>query len=269
MGNAVFVVWRESIEAMLVIGILAAWLRRNEDAGTGRHALWLGVGGGLALAFALGWAMLSVQGELSGAALEWFQTAILFIAAGLIVQMVLWMQKHGRRLKQSLEQELARAHERSGAWGIALVAALAIAREGAETVIFLYGMGLEESGRGQLFGGAALGLLLALLTAWAIDRGLRFLSYRHFFQFSGLLLLLLGAALLVSGVERLIGVDWLPPLLDPAWSSAWLLDDGSRLGALVAAFTGYRAQPSLTLVLIYAVYWGGIALVQRRMRRHG
>jgi len=268
MGNSLFVVWRESIEAMLVIGILHAWLKRNGGAGPGLRALWSGVVAGLGLALALGWAMLSVQSELTGEALEWFQTAILFIAAGLIVQMVLWMQKHGRQMKQSLEQDISRAAASSGAFGIAAVAALAIAREGAETGIFLYGMGLESPDSGQLAMGAALGLLLALATAWAVNRGLRFLDYRRFFRISGFLLLLLAIALLVAGMERLIGMGWLPTLIDPVWDSSALLDDTSRLGAMVSAFTGYRARPSLMLVALYAVYWSSVLLVQRRLNRH-
>lgn len=268
MGNALFVVWRESIEAMLVIGILHACLKRQGDAGPGLRALWIGVLAGLGLALALGRAMLGVQSELSGEALEWFQTAILFVAAGLIVQMVLWMQQHGRQMKQNLERELARAAARSGTLGIATVAALAIAREGAETVIFLYGMGLESAGSGELALGAALGLLLALATSWAVNRGLRFLDYRSFFRLSGLLLLLLAVALLVAGTERLIGMGWLPPLVDPLWDTSVLLDDSSRLGAMVSAFTGYRARPSLLLVALYAAYWSGVLLMQRRLRRH-
>lgn len=268
MGNSLFVVWRESIEAMLVIGILHAWLQRNGGAGPGLRALWSGVVAGLGLALALGWAMLSVQSELTGEALEWFQTAILFVAAGLIAQMVLWMQKHGRQMKQSLEQELSRAASSSGSFGIAAVAALAIAREGAETVIFLYGMGLEHSGSGELPLGAVLGLLLALATAWAVNRGLRFLDYRRFFRISGFLLLLLAIALLVAGTERLIGMGWLPTLVDPLWDSSAVLDDTSRVGAMFSAFTGYRARPSLMLVAIYACYWAGVMLVQRRLNRH-
>lgn len=268
MGNSLFIVWRESIEAMLIIGILHAWLKRNGGDGPGMRALWSGVGAGLGLAAALGWAMLSVQGELTGAALEWFQTAILFVAAGLIVQMVMWMQKHGRQMKQSLERDVSRAMERSGSFGIAAVAAFAIAREGAETVIFLYGMGLEEGGGGRLAMGAGLGLLLAMATAWAVNRGLRFLNYRRFFRASGFLLLLFAVALLVAGTERVIGMGWLPPLVDPVWDSSLLLDDNSGPGALVSAFTGYRARPSLMLVTLYAIYWIGVIVAQRGTNRH-
>lgn len=274
MGNALFVVWRESIEAMLVIGILYAWLQRNPTVG-GLRALWIGAVAGLGLALALGWAMLAAQSELSGQALEWFQTAILFVAAGLITQMVLWMARHGREMKGQLEAGLARAADRGSWWGIATISALAIAREGAETVIFLYGLGLENgagsstgvSTGASLLAGALAGFILAALTAWAASRGLRFLDQRRFFQITGLLLLIFAAALLVSGAERLIGMGWLPPLIEPLWDSSPLLDDATPGGRLFASLIGYRAQPSLMLLLIYVGYWSAVSFAKSRMLR--
>jgi len=267
MGNALFVVWRESVEAMLVVGILYAWLKRNDPGGRGIRALWLGVGAGIGLALALGWAMLAAQSELSGQALEWFQTALVFAAAGLITQMVLWMQSRGREIKKNLEHDLARATERSNWFGVAAIAALAIAREGAETVIFLYGLGLERDGGTGLAVGALAGFVLAALTAWAAARGLRFVDYRIFFRVSGLLLLIFAAALLVGGIERLIGMGWLPALIEPLWDSSRLLDDSTTTGRLIAALTGYRAQPSLMLLLIYVTYWVGVSFAKSRLLR--
>lgn len=267
MANSLFIVWRESVEAILVIGILYTWLKRNEDKGPGLRALWAGVAAGLGLAGALGWAMMAAQSELAGEALEWFQVAILFIAGGLIAQMVLWMHKHGRQMKQGLERELVNATQRSGALGIAIVAALALAREGAETVIFLYGLGIEGSG-GQVATGALLGFALAMLTAAALNRGLRFLDYRQFFRMSGFLLLLFAIALLVSGTERLIGMGVLPPLVDPVWDTSMLIDDSGTAGGLFSAFTGYRARPSLMLLTVYVSYWFAVFITRRRMNRH-
>jgi len=66
MGNALFIVWRESIEAMLVIGILHGWLAAdgNLTVGEGRRAKrWLygGVVAGLALAGGLALVLLGIQ----------------------------------------------------------------------------------------------------------------------------------------------------------------------------------------------------------------
>src|SRR5450830_124405 len=205
MGSTLFIVWRESVEAMLVVGILHSWLKFNKAGPAGLRALWLGVGTGVGLAGALGWVMVVAQGELSGAALEWFQMGMLLVAAGLIVQMVLWMRRHGAGMRKSLHQNLAVAMQRSGLLGIATVAALAIAREGAETAVFLYGVSLEPGSSTSLLAGVVLGFALAGLTAWALGRGLRFLDYRHFFSISSWMLLSFAVALLVSAVDRLIG----------------------------------------------------------------
>lgn len=266
MGNALFIVWRESVEAMLVIGILYAWIRdRGDGVVTVRH-LWAGVAGGLALAGALAAAMLGVQSQLAGNALDAFQAAIVLVAAGLITQMVLWMRRHGRTIKRELEGNLSRAA--SGASAAAL-AALAVGREGAETVLFLYGLGVEQSGAalGRLLAGAGIGFALALATAWLIQRGARWLPGRVFFRITEVVLFLLASGLLVSGVERLINLDWLPPLLEPVWDSSRILDDGSALGGVAAAFAGYRAQPSLTVLLAWCGYWLLIAWFGRAARR--
>ena len=266
MGSTVFIVWRESIEAMLVIGILYTWLKNQDEAGNGMHFLWGGVLAGVALAMGLAFVMLEVQSELAGEALEYFQIAIMLIAAGLITQMVLWMRRHGRTLKRDLETGMQRAHEQANWWGMAALAAIAVGREGAETVIFLYGAGLAQSADTQLqFIAAALGGFgLAFVTFWLLSQGTRFFSWKVFFRFSEILLLLLAAALLVDGVDRMIGLGWLPGLIDPVWDSSFLLDDSTRVGGVIAAFTGYRAHPALTLLLIYAAYWLVVSLLLRR-----
>ena len=268
MGSTVFIVWRESVEAMLVVGILHSWLKFNDVGGAGLRALWLGVACGVGLAGVLGWVMVAAQGELSGQALEWFQIGMLLAAAALIVQMVLWMRRQGSRMRQNLHQNLALAVQRSGLIGIASVTALAIAREGAEAAVFLYGASLESGGAASLVAGAALGFGLAALTAWALGRGLRFLDYRRFFLVSGWMLLMFAVALLVSAVDRLVGAGLLPALVDPLWDTSWLLDDGRRLGSVLAALLGYRARPSLMLVIVYVAYWVAMVRATRPARGH-
>src|SRR5207244_8261867 len=102
MGNALFIIWRESAEAMLVVGILYAWLKRRPDATVGLRYLWGGVAAGVGLALALAAVMLGLASVLSDDALEYFQLAMMLIAAGLIVQMVFWMCRHGRPFTKEL-----------------------------------------------------------------------------------------------------------------------------------------------------------------------
>ena len=266
MGNALFIVWRESAEAMLVVGILYAWLRNRADAAVGMRYLWGGVAAGAALALTLALVMLGIASVLSGDGLEYFQLAMMLVASGLIVQMVFWMRKHGRTLKKDLEADMARNARTANWWGLLIVVALAVGRETAETVVFLYGLGVERGGIANLPVVLVTGLGLAFLTFWALQQGSRILSWRVFFRVSEILLLLLAGALLVSGIEKLIALDILPALIDPVWNTSRVIDDSGRLGGLIASFTGYRARPALLPLIALAVYW---ALVLTFLNRNG
>ncbi|HCJ28124.1 MAG TPA: FTR1 family iron permease, partial [Pseudomonas sp.] len=43
MGQSIFIVWRESVEALLVIGIMHAWLSQQPDTRHALRMLWGGV----------------------------------------------------------------------------------------------------------------------------------------------------------------------------------------------------------------------------------
>jgi high-affinity iron transporter len=268
LGQILFIVWRESVEALLVIGILYAWLRTNPGGEQGLRYLWGGVLAGVAGALGLGGAILWFSTFFAGDAQDYFQMAMVLMAAGLIVQMVFWMRKKGRDLRRGLEAGVKHAADTANWLGVFTVVALAVMREGSETVIFLYGLGLTERGLGlvQFVAMAAAGFLLAGATFWALQYGGRRLSWSLFFRLSEAALLLLAAALLVTGLEKLEALGWLPSLKDQVWNSAWLLDDGGRIGGIVASLTGYRAQPSLAILLSYGLYWVLITGFLKRSR---
>lgn len=268
MGNAFIVVWRESLEALLIVGIVHAWLKINDASGKGSRALWAGVGAGIGLAGALAYLLAAVQDELAETALEAFQAGMLIVACLLVTHMVLWMARHGREMKRHLELGAARARDAANWAGLAAVVALAIAREGAETAIFLYGLALSGQ-TDALITGAATGLAAGLLTGWAISRGLRFFPTGLFLRLSGGLLLVFAAALLAAGIEKLVGQGWLPPLLDMVWDSSAVLDDSAGPGKVVADFTGYRAHPSLMLLVAYFGYWASVLFLKGRLARRG
>ena len=254
MLNALIVVWRESLEAMLVIGVLLTWIARQPDPLRLRRSVWLGAAAGVVLAIAVGFATFLVQSQFAGQSLDIFQLGMLLFAAALIFQMVLWMHRHGRHMKRQLE---ARAEQSNGVLGVGAITALAVAREGAETVVFVYGLGIQAGGT-QLLGlltAAGAGMTLAAATAWVVARGARYLNYRTLFRVSEILLLLIAGALLANGVDRMIALDWLPLILDPVWDTSGIVDDSHGVGRLLASFLGYRAKPSGILLLVVATYW--------------
>ena len=267
-ATVLFIIWRESLEAVLVVGILYAYLMRLGGGRRGTAWLWAGIVGGLGLSALLALVTMRIETGLQGRALQYFQVAMMATAALLLTQMVLWMNRNARRLRLGLETALERAVGTGNLVGVGVVALLAVAREGTETVLYLYSLGLEarHSGPWALGGAALLGFALALATAGLVARGVRFLSYRTFFRVTGMVLLFTAAGMLVSATSQLIGMGVLPALIDPLWNTSRILDANGRLGATVATLTGYRPYPSLTLVLLYAAYW---AFVIRRLRRPG
>ncbi|WP_034294641.1 FTR1 family protein [Herbaspirillum sp. RV1423] len=281
MGQVLFIVWRESVEALLVVGILHAWLKNGDIAARrGLPYLWAGVVAGVIIAVALGAALLGFSELLSGDAQTYFQIGMVLIAAALIVQMVFWMRKHGRTLKKEMESSLQANYETGNWWGVFLLVALAIAREGSETAVFLYGIGMgqQDASRGALIFAGALGFGLAFLTFYLLQLGGKIFSWRRFFQVTEIILLLLAAGLLLTGLEKLVDLllessDWfsslgfVSSLTVPVWDTSWLLDDSSTFGSLVSTLTGYRAHPALMSVAIYVIYWLGVSSALGRSKK--
>ncbi|AOJ73815.1 FTR1 family iron permease [Burkholderia ubonensis] len=270
MGQILFIVWRESVEALLVVGILYAWLKNgDDDARRGIPYLWAGVAVGLLMAVGLGAALVGFTEVLSGDAQDYFQTAMVLIACVLIVQMVLWMRQHGRTLKRDMEQSLQRSTRDSNWWGVAVLVAFAIAREGSETVIFLYGLGFGQSGHvdGSQMLAVVIGLGLAFLTFYLLQLGGKYFSWRHFFRVTEVMLLFLGAGLFQTGVDKLIDKEILPLGMSQVWDTSAILDDSGTFGSLVATLTGYRAHPALMNLIAYAVYWAAVWLLLKRASR--
>ncbi|MDM8355122.1 FTR1 family iron permease [Pandoraea communis] len=258
MGQVMFIVWRESVEALLVVGILHAWLANPEHgAKRGLPYLWTGVALGIAAAVALGAALVGFTEVLSGDAQDYFQTAMVLIACVLIVQMVFWMKRHGRTLKRDMESSLQKNQDQGTWWGVLVLVALAIAREGSETAIFLYGIGFGQQGSVPLsmWLAVVIGFVLALFTFWLLQLGGKIFSWRLFFRVTEIMLLFLAAGLLESGLDRLISLELVPTLVDQLWDTSAILDDASPFGSLVATLTGYRAHPAGMNLLVYAVYW--------------
>lgn len=252
-ANAFIITWRESLEALLVVAILLAWANTREDASRYRRAVLAGVAGGVVCAMLVAAGAMLAREILSGDVLDIFQTALLFAAWGLLTQMILWMHVNARGIGAELRQ---RAELAGNTFGVALVAGLAVAREGIETVMFLFGAFVQAQGHAwlQLAGGMAAGLGAACLVAAVGVRGSRHIRLDWLFRVSEVLLLAIASAMLASGIDRVLGRDWLSSLADPMWDTGAWLDDTHGLGGVLADFAGYRAQPSWLWGICYALY---------------
>lgn len=262
--NIVLIIWRELFEAFLIIAAVQAFLSRHAPRSLVRLLAYFGAALGVGLSLLLGLGVQTVKSNLSGPALDYFQTSILFLSAILMAHMCLWMKVHGQHLRSELGASVAAAVAKSGEAAtltfstraaVVLLVTLALAREGFEVVVYLLGMGMAQPPLSVLSSGL-MGLALAGLSAMALSRGLHLIQPRHFLQLTGAFLLVTAASMVLTGVTRLLQAGVLPALIDPLYDLTWLLDDRSTFGHLVQQLTGYQSAPALTTVLAYLGFWG-------------
>ncbi|QIF97201.1 FTR1 family iron permease [Proteus terrae] len=276
MGQVLFVVWRESFEALLVVGIIYAWIKRSPTPQQGMKYLWGGVIFGLFLAVILA---LSIYGVFSSLEDMWqslFMITMEILACVLIVQMVYWMNGQGKSLKANIENELTQKTQQQSAWGILLIIAIAIAREGSEVVVFLSShiMALNTQTVLPFFIEVFIGLVVAAFTLWLFLLTSKVVSWRYFFTVTGFLLLFLAVSLLLKAVEEianlLIEMDFELPdfFIYPLWDISHILDDSSVFGNFLVSFFAYRSQPIGLSVVTFILYWVVVALLFKRGSRH-
>lgn len=262
LGSAI-IVFRETLEAALIIGIIAAATR--DLPGRNRMLLLgvaVGVGGSLLVA--------SVTGRIAemadGIGQELLNAVILGIAAVMLAWHNIWMSRHGAQLAREAKQfgqAVATGGKEMSA--LAVVIALATLREGSETALFLYGMlaGGGES-MASVIGGGALGLAVGALAGYGLYSGFVHIPARLFFSATSGLILLLAAAMTSQMARFLVQADVLPPLAEPLWDTSWLLSDTSLLGRFLHTLIGYEATPSGIQV---AFYIGAFLLILFGMRK--
>lgn len=252
MFNTAIVVFRETLEAALIVGIVAAATRPIP-----RSSLWIGLGVLAGVAGAIGMAAAAEQigAWANGMGHELFNATVLAIAVGMLSWHNVWMARHGRELADQARKMGASVTKGELALSaISVVIAVTVLREGAETVLFLYGI-FAGSGvsQGTMFEGAIIGLLGGVGTGALLYRGLTKIPVRHFFTVTSWLLLLVVAGMASQLAQLLIQADVLSPMVQPLWdTSRWISADSSA-GTLLHAMVGYDPEPSATQVVFASV----------------
>jgi len=265
MLGAAIIVFREAIEAALIISIIAVATR-----GLHNRNRWIGAGMGAGLIGSLVVAALTGQiAELAeGVGQELFNAGILALAAIMLAWHNIWMARHGMEMARDarqLGQDVSSGNREMSA--LALVVAFALLREGSETVLFLYGMlSAGEESTNQVVGGGALGLFVGAAAGYGLYSGFLKVPARHFFNATSGLVLLLAASMASQAARFLVQADVLPSLASPLWDSSWLLDNGSMTGRFLHTLVGYDAMPSGIQVLFYVATLTVILAGMRMLR---
>src|SRR3954449_10478466 len=127
---------REGLEAALIIGIIAAFLRQQGRRDALRW-MWLGVTIAVVLCAGAAWALHLAEENLPQREQEQLETVIALVAVGMITWMIVWMRRHSADLKGDLHGKASLALAEGSAIGLVVMAFLAVLREGLETAVFM------------------------------------------------------------------------------------------------------------------------------------
>ena len=260
MGATFIVTLREAFEAALLLGIVYSYLDR---VGGRSQYHWVTLGGvlGLVASVLAGVGVSYLSGPLLDLGPDLVAAAVIFVAVALLTWHSWWMRQHARAVSGDVQRRIDEARATQRLWIVGLVAFTGVFREGAETVLFLWGLMNQTTigGWGGVTGGV-LGVATAAALGWAIFRGGRRLSLQRFFAVTTVLLVLVAAGLFSTGIGKLIGLGLIPGG-DTLWDTSGLLRDDSVVGSFLSGLVGYRARPSAPEVIGYVVYLAAAGLL--------
>src|SRR5436190_91196 len=172
---------REGLEASLIVGIVATFLRRNGRP-KDMWSLWIGVGAGVALCTIGAIALRIAERDLPQKQQEGLETVVGLVAVAFVSWMIIWTRGHVHELKGELEANAAAALAAGSAGALILMAFLAVLREGFETSVFLLALMQSSNDTASTLSGAVLGIALAIVIGYGIYRGGVRLNMARFFR---------------------------------------------------------------------------------------
>jgi high-affinity iron transporter len=254
MFAAYLIMLREGIEAALIVGIVASYLRQS-----GRTQwlpmVWVGVSAAVAVCLAVGFALVSANKEFPQRQQELFEGLVALLATAMLTSMVFWMKKAARSIKAQLHDSIDNALRAGDRQGLALIGMVffAVGREGLESLFFLLAI-IQQSDGWAVPIGAALGLASAIGVGFAIYYFGVKLNLRHFFRWTGVFIIFVAAGLLAGALRGFHEAGLWNGLQNTAFDfSAFMPQDG-LIGTLLSGVFGYQDAPTVGEVIVYFAY---------------
>ncbi|MFC6355014.1 iron uptake transporter permease EfeU [Luethyella okanaganae] len=243
---------REGLEAALIVTILIAYVVK-----IGRRdvlpRIWTGVGLAVLLALAIGAVLTFGTYGLSFEAQEAIGGTLSIVATGLVTWMVFWMLRTARDLTGHLQGDVDR-HLDGTAWGLVVVAFLAVGREGIETALFIWAA-VQATGETTMpLAGAALGVLTAVVLGWFIYTGMLRINLSRFFTWTGCILIVVAAGVLAYGVHDLQEAGVLPGLHDLAFDVSAAVPPDSWYGTLLKGTLNFSPATTWLELTVWFAY---------------
>jgi len=251
---------REGLEAALIVGIVAAFLRQRGRLDALRM-VWIGVAIAIAVCAAGAVLLQAWSASLPQAQQEGLETVIGLAAVAMVSYMILWMRGHARGLKRELERATEAAIESGTAAALVAMAVLAVFREGFETAVFLLAAFNASTAPLAAGIGAVLGIVVAAGLGYGLYRGGIRIDLARFFRVTGFVLVLVAAGLVATAAHTAHEAGWLNAGQQQLLDLAWLVQPGSIASALLTGVLGIQPRPTLIEAVAWLAYLVPMALV--------
>ncbi len=249
MLGALIIVFREVIEAGLIIGIVMAATRGV--IGRGRWVTFgviAGMLGATIVAFFAG----AISQAFAGAGQELFNASVLAIAVIMLMWHNAWMARHGREIAAEMRSVGTAVSEGAKPLtALAIVVGLAVLREGSEVVLFLYGIMASGTTGSALLVGGLLGIAAGAAFTALTYFGLLAIPTRYIFSVTSWLIALLAAGMASQAVQFLNNAGLVVALDRTIWDTSWMLSEGSIFGRMLHALIGYTERPTEMQLIVY------------------
>lgn len=249
MLAALIIVFREAIEAGLIVGIVMAATRGVPQRGRWvAYGVFAGIVGAALIAVFAG----AISDAFEGTGQELLNAGVLSLAVLMLTWHNVWMARHGREMAQEMRQigSAVSSGERP-LTALAVVVGLAVLREGSEVVLFLYGVLAGGNSGGSVFIGGLAGLAAGVAFTVLTYGGLLTIPTRYIFQVTSVLIALLAAGLAAQAVQFLDAAGVVTALEKTVWDTSAWLSESSLFGKLLHTLIGYTERPSEMQLLVY------------------
>jgi high-affinity iron transporter len=211
MFDAAVILLREGLEALLVLVALLAFLNKSGNGDKG-HWLWMGAGVGVLASIVTAIVIhLAFANVATGVNRELIEGLTGLVAAAMLFYVSYWLHSKSSlsAWQGYIRNRVNTALATNSLWSLAILAFLAVYREGAETTLFYIGIAPSIS-MSDLLAGLGIGVAgLVIIAALMLGVGLK-IPLKPFFVVTSVLIYYLGFKFVGSGIHALQVAGILP-----------------------------------------------------------
>lgn len=250
MFQIFLLVFREGLEAAIIIAIMLAFLKRTENKALFKN-IWQAVFSAISVCVLLGTVIFATVGEFEGRGEEIFEGTMMLLAAVVITHVWRHTTNTAQKTKAKIERALA---DTKAQRAIFVAAFVAVMIEGLEIVLYML-----ATARHQTFNlavGSIIGIALASAVGFILYQTNRIANAKTFFSVLGLLLIFIAAGLVAHGIHEFQEANLFPVLREDIWNlnNIPVVSENAGLGKFTKAIFGYNGNPELLEFMAWISY---------------